>query len=228
MHNSCGFGRHGHAAPKIGFACAGQSRSGGTGISSTPWSHALQHIADRFPHRVVTLDWMHQTSSSALRLPIEASRRYARRWAIVRASSRFEARSSMIDHSPRICALSHQTSVDCFAHAIPFAELTRALGDRPAPGHTPIFDVRFALQNHPVPDVAVSGMAFKLRMRSTGTARFHLGCEITEDGEALEVVWLFRPKLFPKEEINNLGSLFEAVLAQVARMPESRTAALTI
>jgi hypothetical protein len=122
----------------------------------------------------------------------------------------------------------HQTSVDGFAHAIPFVELMRALGDRPTPGHTPLFDVRFALQNHPVPDVAVSGMAFKLRMRSTGTARFHLGCEITENGEALEVVWLFRPKLFSEGEINNLGSLFEAVLARVARMPESRTAALTI
>jgi hypothetical protein len=122
----------------------------------------------------------------------------------------------------------HQTSVDCFAHAIPFTELMRALGDRPHPGHTPLFDVRFALQNHPVPDVAVSGMAFKLRMCSTGTARFHLGCEITEIGEALEVAWLFRPKLFPREEINNLGSLFEALLAQVARMPERRTAALTI
>ena len=122
----------------------------------------------------------------------------------------------------------HQISVDSFAHAIPFVELMGALGYRPTPGHTPFFDVRFALQNHPVPDVAVSGMAFKLRMRSTGTARFHLGCEITENGEALEVVWLFRPKLFPKEEINNLGSLFEAVLARVARMPESRTAALTI
>ncbi len=122
----------------------------------------------------------------------------------------------------------HQTSVDCFAHATPFVELMRALGDGPTPGHTPLFDVRFALQNHPVPDVAVSGMAFKLRMRSTGTARFHLGCEITENGEALEVVWLFRPKLFSEEEINNLGSLFEAVLARVARMPESRTAALMI
>jgi Condensation domain len=121
----------------------------------------------------------------------------------------------------------HQSSVDSFAHAIPFVELARALGDRPSQGHTPIFDVRFALQNHPVPDAIISGMAFKLRMRSTGTARFHLGCEITENGEALEVVWLFRPKLFSKEEINNLASLFEVVLAQVARMPENRTAALT-
>jgi Condensation domain len=122
----------------------------------------------------------------------------------------------------------HQASVDCFANAIPFAELVRALGDPPLPGHTPIFDVRFALQNHPFPYAAVPGLSVRLRMRSTGTARFHLGCEITEIGEALEVVWLFRPKLFSKEEIQKLGSLFDAVLAGVLRSPDSRTAALTI
>jgi len=122
----------------------------------------------------------------------------------------------------------HRASVDCFANAIPFVELVRALGDPPSPGHTPIFDVRFALQNHPLPYAAVPGLSVELKMRSTGTARFHLGCEITENGEALEVVWLFRPKLFPKEEIQKLGSLFEAVLARVFRSPDSRTAALTI
>jgi hypothetical protein len=65
-------------------------------------------------------------------------------------------------------------------------------------------------------------------MRSTGTARFHLGCEITENGEALEVVWLFRPKLFPNEAVQDLGSLFEGALTQAARMPASRATALTI
>ena len=99
---------------------------------------------------------MRRISWSELRLPIEASSRSARRWAIVPAWSHFEVQ---IEHdrpfSDSLRAL-HQRSVDCFAHAIPFAELTRALGDRPHPGHTPIFDVRFALQNHPVPDVAVS------------------------------------------------------------------------
>jgi hypothetical protein len=44
----------------------------------------------------------------------------------------------------------------------------------------------------------------------------------------LEVVWLFRPKLFPEAEIQELSSLFEAVLAGVFRSPDSRTAALTI
>jgi len=73
----------------------------------------------------------------------------------------------------------HQRTMDCFANAMPFAELARALGDTGAPGHNPIFEVRFALQNHPVPDVALPGISAKLRMRSTGTARFHLACEIT-------------------------------------------------
>jgi Condensation domain len=136
-----------------------------------------------------------------------------------------------IDHDrpfPEILRKVHHTAMDCFAQAIPFVELVRALGDVPMPGHTPVFDVRFALQNHPVPDAVVQGMSFKLRMRSTGTARFHLGCEITENGEALEVVWLFRPKLFPKEAVQDLGSLFEGALTQAARMPDSRATTLTI
>ena len=121
---------------------------------------------------------------------------------------------------------THQTTVDCFANAIPFAELAAALGDAGAPGHNPIFEVRFALQNHPVPDVAFPGMSARLRMRSTGTARYHLACEITEDEERLEVVWLFRPTLFPQTEIETLGRLFQAALAAACRSPEDRIATL--
>jgi hypothetical protein len=109
---------------------------------------------------------------------------------------------------------------------MPFAELAAALGDRLAPGHNPIFEVRFALQNHPIPDVALHGLSAQLRMRSTGTARFHLGCEITVMNEGLEVVWLFRPKLFPLAEIKQLAYIFETVLARACCSPESRIAAL--
>jgi non-ribosomal peptide synthetase component F len=121
-----------------------------------------------------------------------------------------------------------QNTVDCFANAMPFAELAQALGDTATPGHAPIFEVRFALQNHPIPDVALPGLSAKLAMRSTGTARFHLACEVTEEGEKLEVVWLFREKLFPQSEIENLGRLFQAVLAGACRSPDSRIAALAI
>jgi non-ribosomal peptide synthetase component F len=121
----------------------------------------------------------------------------------------------------------HQTTVDCFANAMPFAELARALGDAGAPGHNPVFEVRFALQNHPVPDVDLSGLSAKLRMRSTGTARFHLACEITEQAEQLEIVWLFHPKLFSEPEVENLGRIFQNLLAGACHSPEASIANLT-
>jgi hypothetical protein len=75
--------------------------------------------------------------------------------------------------------------------------------------------------------VALPGMSAKLRMRSTGTARFHLACEITEEAEQLEVVWLFRPKLFPQAEAENLGRIFQNLLARACRSPETSISALT-
>jgi non-ribosomal peptide synthetase component F len=120
----------------------------------------------------------------------------------------------------------HQGTMDSFANAMPFVELVPALGDLPAPGHNPIFEVRFALQNHPVPNVALHGLSARLRMRSTGTARFHLGCEITVAENGLEVAWLFRPNLFPLAEIENLSYIFRVVLADACRSPECRIGAL--
>jgi len=121
----------------------------------------------------------------------------------------------------------HQTTVDSFANAMPFAELVRAIGEQPSPTRNPVFQVRFALQNHPVPDVEIRGLSLKLRMRSTGTPRFDLGCEITERGDTLEVVWLFRENLFSRPEIEEIGRLFQSVVGNSCRLPERRTVALT-
>ena len=121
----------------------------------------------------------------------------------------------------------HQTTVESFANAMPFVELARTLGDTGAPGHNPVFEIRFALQNHPIPDVDLPGLSAKLRMRSTGTARFHLACEITEEADQLEVVWLFRPNLFPQAEVENLGRIYQNVLAAACRSPETSIADLT-
>lgn len=120
----------------------------------------------------------------------------------------------------------HETTVESFANAIPFAELVPALGAATAPGHNPLFEVRFALQNHPIPDVAVPGLSLQLRMRSTGTARFNLACEINEEGDAMEVAWLFQPNQFSLADIEQVGRMYIDVLAGVCHSPEILTAAL--
>lgn len=120
----------------------------------------------------------------------------------------------------------HDATIDSFANAMPFAELVRSLGAPQVPGHNPVFQVRFALQNHPVPDISVNGMSLQLRMRSTGTCRFDLACEITEEGEALEIVWLARPCLFSPEDIQNLHLMYLDILKSVCNSPQILTAAL--
>ncbi|KAB2641683.1 MAG: condensation domain protein [Verrucomicrobia bacterium] len=118
-------------------------------------------------------------------------------------------------------------ALDAFANAMPFAELAAALGADHTAGEHAIFDVRFALQNHPVPDVVMARISTKLRMRSTGTARFDLGCEITEIGSELEVVWLFKPRRIPAATIAALHELFLAILKLVSSNPQHRVTALT-
>ncbi len=121
----------------------------------------------------------------------------------------------------------HGTAVDCFANAVPFAELARMVEAPRKPGAHTIFDVRFALQNHPVPDMVLPRISSKLRMRSTGTVRFDLACEITEVANELEVVWLYRQDMFSKADIIALDALFQSVVSNVCRCPDGRIVAAT-
>jgi len=120
----------------------------------------------------------------------------------------------------------HQQTIDSFANAIPFAELARSLGEQSEPGYNPIFEVRFALQNHPMPEISLPNLSARLSMRSTGTPRFQLACEITEAGDGLEVAWLFRENLFSRRDIQTLDGIFQRVLAGICRSPESRISEL--
>lgn len=120
----------------------------------------------------------------------------------------------------------HHAALDAFENAMPFAELVKVMDEPASEGRNPLFEVRFALQNHPVPDIEVAGFSLRLRMGSTGTYRFDLACEVTEEGDELEVVWLFRQGLFSLEDIQELHRLYQGTLAGVCLSPEILTSAL--
>ncbi|MEX1119844.1 MAG: condensation domain-containing protein [Terrimicrobiaceae bacterium] len=112
---------------------------------------------------------------------------------------------------------NHEAQIEDFAHAMPFAELAKDLAPRDERFCHQIFDVRFALQNHPVPDIELPGISTRLRTISTGTSRFDLACELTEDGPAMEVVWLYRQFVVDGEEIGHLDRLLGVVLEEGVR-----------
>ena len=121
-----------------------------------------------------------------------------------------------------------ESTLDSFANAIPFAELAAAVGEKHGVGEHTLFDIRFALQNHPVPDITLPRISTKVRMRSTGTARFDLGCELTEIGDELDVVWLYKPSRFTAETIVELNDLFLTALKCACKNPRSSPAVLTV
>jgi len=64
-------------------------------------------------------------------------------------------------------------------------------------------------------------LSARLTMRSTGTARLQLACELTEQRDGLEVAWLFRDNLFSQRDIEDLDGIFQKVLGHLCRSPES-------
>ena len=121
----------------------------------------------------------------------------------------------------------HRGVVDDFAHAMPFAELAAAVRCDDAKARHPAFDVRFAVQNHPFPGIDIPGISSRLELVSTGTARFDIGCEITEDSRKLELVWLHRTDVLAQTDMAELDHIFRGVIGEVGRNPSVRPAAAT-
>ena len=148
--------------------------------------------------------------SSERRWPIAPSKTRAKQWDITRVSYRLRGQ---VDRS-RVAAdhlrAGHQSNDRLVCQRHPFCRIgpraRREIGSR---GYNPLFEVRFALQNHPMPEVSLPNLSARLSMRSTGTARFQLGCEITEDREGLEIAWLFRENLFSRRDIESLDGIFQ-------------------
>ncbi len=126
------------------------------------------------------------------------------------------------DHAKAV----HEQSMDAFAHAIPFAELAKALGESSTPTRHAIFDTRFAYQNHPMPDVSLPGISTRIKVVSTGTARFDLACELTDDKGGFEMVWLHRPSVVSAARVRELDALFRQVLTSVCRRPKINPTAI--
>ncbi|MBU3665319.1 MAG: condensation domain protein [Chthoniobacterales bacterium] len=111
----------------------------------------------------------------------------------------------------------HNQVVEDFARAMPFVELAAAVeNDAPRARHS-VYDVRFGVHNHPFPGIEIPGMSSSLRSLSSGTSRFDIGCDLTEDGKRIILTWLRRPSAATRSDMEELDRLFRAVLSEVCR-----------
>ncbi len=129
---------------------------------------------------------------------------------IVPLRCRIDPSLALGDLAPRV----HEETLEDFARAMPFAELVRAVEESgTARRRHAVYDIRFAVQNHPFPAVTVPGTSAAFRNLSSGTSRFDLACEITGDTGQMEVVWLRRESVVGESDVRQLDALFREVLA---------------
>ncbi|HEY0737073.1 MAG TPA: condensation domain-containing protein, partial [Herpetosiphonaceae bacterium] len=135
---------------------------------------------------------------------------------------------------PTVRALLHQvreTTLEAYAHQnVPFEQLVEELRPPRDPGHTPIFQVMFILQNAPVPAHGQRDLTVEYLRVDNGTSKYDLTLSLTEMPEGLRAVAEYKTDLFDASTIDRLlrhyQTLLEAIAADIDQ-PISRLSLLT-
>jgi acyl transferase domain-containing protein len=117
----------------------------------------------------------------------------------------------------------HDTSVQAFAHQeLPFDRVVEALNPvRDARG-TPLFNVKFVLQNAPAPRLELPGLTLAPLTSDTGAAKFDLLFNLEDTGGDIAGQLEYNADRFSAATIGHLLRQFEVVARAVAANPDLR------
>ncbi len=122
-----------------------------------------------------------------------------------------------------------EVCLGAYAHQdVPFEKLVEELAPERSLSRTPLFQVKFLLQNTPAEGVEVSGLRLEALRSDSGAARFELTVAVTEyEGRLLASV-LYNADLFERETIERMGEHFQTLLAGVVADPTRRLSQLPL
>ena len=130
--------------------------------------------------------------------------------------SRFDGTASFLDvlHGVR------QTALSAYAHQdLPFDYLVEQLNPTRSTGHTPLFQVMFALQNAHQESLELGGARLTLQPPAHPIAKFDLSLSVVEQDGRLDCDWEFRTDLFEPDTVARLAGRFEQLLRGVLAEP---------
>ena len=122
-----------------------------------------------------------------------------------------------------------ETVLGAFSHQdLPFERLVEELNPERGVNRTPLFQVMFAFQNTPEPDMTASELKLTPLKSKSATAKFDLILEVEEQTEGLFVTFEYSTDLFAPETIERMMSHFQALLTGVVADPMLRVADLPL
>ena len=120
-----------------------------------------------------------------------------------------------------------EVSFGAFAHQdLPFDRLVEALNPQRDLSRTPLFQVKFVLQNAQMLGETLSDLTMKPIEVERGTSKFDLLLNVSEDGQQL-LGWLeYNTDIFEAATMRRFLKLFESVLERVVSDPDLHLAEL--
>jgi len=110
-----------------------------------------------------------------------------------------------------------QTVLAAYSHADqPFEQLVEALHPERHASYSPLFQVMLVLQNMPLGELELPGLALRPVETGTGAARFDLSVEVTERANGLELDFEYDSDLFDAATVARLAGHYVRLLEQLA------------
>jgi amino acid adenylation domain-containing protein len=122
-----------------------------------------------------------------------------------------------------------ETALGAYAHQdVPFEKLVEELAPERNLSVTPLFQVMFALENAPLPELEAHGLKMRPEALAGETAKFDLALGIGETPLGLVADWQYRSELFEAPMIERMASHFQTLLEGVIADPDARIADLPL
>ena len=122
-----------------------------------------------------------------------------------------------------------RVALDAYSHQdLPFEKLVEELQPDRSLSHTPLFQVMFALQNFPMPNLEVAGLNFQVQEVDTGTAKFDLTLFVEDRGLELVAIFEYNTDLFKATTITRMLGHFQTLLEGIVANPNQRLSDLPL
>jgi aspartate racemase len=124
---------------------------------------------------------------------------------------------------------TREMTLGAYAHQdLPFEKLVAALRPERDPGHTPLFQVMFVLQNAPTEAARLAGLEVAPVSFENITAKFDLTLFVWEGGEGLKLEFEYNTDLFAAATVDRLLGHYQVLLEGIITNPEARLAELPL
>ena len=123
-----------------------------------------------------------------------------------------------------------ETTLDAYAHQnLPFEKLVEQINPERDLGHSPLFQVRFALENESSMKLECAGLKFEEIDTQLPEVKFDLTmvAEVENEG-TIDISMVYAADLFDRSTIEKMGSRFGRLLDQATENPDSSLADISV